>query len=257
MAATLATHLLLLGSHLKPQSSGAFANRRSLDRPYTVGEMRREDMGQREALRVCTVLDAGFDELTKESEGMSIADITSDSSLQGFGVEARRAVLTGNGLNYTMRVYSSYAAVHIAVRARECDIAWVALFVTGSRNRCYLRVMHSSTGSAECQDMSLLPQDQEGVDLTPWRCCIDYLAPFHMFGNAVMYSSPSRSFFEALFLALGASFVVNMLSFMFILAVVFSHLVWFAERKRNGQFSAKYLYGIDDAVWWAPPKPAP
>ena len=39
---------------------------------------------------------------------------------------------------------------------------------------------------------------------------------------------------------------------LFVLTVVFAHLMWLAERKENSEhFSRRYMEGIDDAIWWA------
>ena len=68
-------------------------------------------------LKVCAVLENGF---TMLQPSVAAADVTSDDQLRGFDVELRKEVLTG--LNYSVRVLSSYGQVNYLTRAAECDV---------------------------------------------------------------------------------------------------------------------------------------
>ena len=197
-------------------------------------------------LRVCTVLDSGFDELKPNYAALTETEVTSDDQLQGFDVDARKYLLGRNPVNYSVRLYPTYGALHVAVRSKACDVGWSAFFMTGQRESC---------DAPSCKSLSQLAAEKEkdpDVDLSPWRCCIDYVSPFHKFGTAIMYKTKQVTFWEALIGALTGAFVVNMLCFIFILAIVFAHLMWLVEHKSNsGQFASRYKEGIDDAIWWA------
>jgi len=204
---------------------------------------------QPQHLRVCTVIDDGFNELKPRYADLNEAEVTSDDQLQGFDADARKHLLGSLAvdvpLNYSMRLYPSYGAVHVAVRSGACDVGWAPFFMTGRRDSCTL--------GPNCKTLDQLAQETDpDIDLSPWRCCIDFLSPYQKFGTAVMYKAKQMTFWEALLKALTGAFVVNMLCFIFILTVVFAHLMWFVERKENSeQFSKRYMEGIDDAIWWA------
>ena len=90
------------------------------------------------------------------------------------------------------------------------------------------------------------------VSRRPWRCCVDFSPPLLTYGIAFLYDARQVSFFEALIGCLTNVFFINFISFIFILIVIVSHLVWFFERRSNpDQFPTEYADGIDDAVWWS------
>ena len=69
---------------------------------------------------------------------------------------------------------------------------------------------------------------------------------------AIVFDPRSVSFYEALFIALAQPFFVNFLCFIFLLVVLFAHMVYFCERSSNSEhFPSEYLDGIDDAMWWS------
>jgi hypothetical protein len=48
------------------------------------------------------------------------------------------------------------------------------------------------------------------------------------------------------------NFVYNFICFLFIVMVIFGHLIWLAEHQHNSkQFDRSYLHGIHDGIWWA------
>merc|ERR1719401_831448 len=69
---------------------------------------------------------------------------------------------------------------------------------------------------------------------------------------AVLYVDGPVSFYSAVLSMISSPFFINFLSFTFIWVLVIAHLVWLAERRQNAaRFPARYLDGIDDAIWWA------
>ena len=147
-----------------------------------------------EAVRVCITLDQGFDNLADPS--MAPEAVTNNLQLRGFNTDGREYVLTQRlGLNYTVRVFSTYATLQVAVRlGDECDMGFSAFFIIASRDKCV-------TDAQTCRPLAELPASSvaEG-DLTPYRCCIDYSTSYIHYGVAILYKTPSkRSFFSALF----------------------------------------------------------
>ena len=185
-------------------------------------------------LRICTVIEAGFDMLIA---GADAASVTSDASLAGYNVEVRRAVLSGHP--YTVRIIDSWSRMQSLARTNECDIGWAANYVYGSRDRCTAACLPESGIAA-------------ALDMSPYRCCLDFSVQYLPWSVSIL--SPAghqKSFFEALVNVVTKNFFGNFVSFVFLLMVFFGHLVWLAERGVNPHFPRKYLDGVDDGVWWA------
>jgi len=198
-------------------------------------------------LRVCVTLDSGFDMLVDPS--MPIANVTRESQLYGFNVDARLYIiptaLSSKNSSYELRVLGSYGELMVATRRDECDVGWATYFYTGNRDRCGRTVRDLDT----CRPLEELTIDSSW---TPWRCCVDFSPPFMTYGLNIMYDAAHPGFFESLFQSIAAPFTVNFGSFTFILTIIVAHFIWLFERKANSeQFPERYLDGIDDAVWWA------
>lgn len=201
------------------------------------------------SLIVCVTVDSGLDMPARGLES-AIHTIHDDDDMLGFNQEARVAVLRHKlGFNYTLRVLPSYGEVMVATRVGACDIGWAAFFMFPERERCV-------PDSKMCRNAAeVLPgPGPADSDWTPYRCCVDFLAPYMNYGHAILSRTPKeRSFFAAL---LGSTikdaFFIDFMVFMFLVVVAFGHLVYFAERGSNSeQFPSNYLDGIDDAMWWA------
>ena len=190
-------------------------------------------------LRVCTTLDSGFDMLVDPD--LDPLQVTTDTQLKGFNVDMRREILKRRlNLTYEVAVYPSYGDLHVSVRKGECDVGWAAFFQTGPRLRCLYN-------DETCRDLPV-----SGTSVAPWRCCTEFSPPFLTYGVAILYDSTRISFFGALIFCITSSFFVNFISFLFLLVVGVSHLMWACERKSNSDmFSRNYLDGISNSVWWA------
>ena len=191
---------------------------------------------------VCVVIESGFTMLRDDS--MSLESVHSDTELRGFDVDLRQLALSG--LNYSVRVLSSYGEVEVRTRIGECDVGWAQFFQLASRKRC---APHPSN-CRELGDMA-----NTGADSwEPYRCCAVYSPNLFPFDINAMYvdREPGVNFFGSFFATVESPFFINFLCFSFLLGCIFSHLVWFVERHQNAdQFPALYLDGIDDAFWWA------
>ena len=88
----------------------------------------------------------------------------------------------------------------------------------------------------------------------PYRCCAEFglNVASKTTGEIVMlYAAHTTSFFESFGMAIMDPFFINLLSFAFLMLVVFSHVVWLGERRVNHtEFPISYFDGIDDAIWW-------
>ena len=135
-----------------------------------------------DALRVCVVLDAGYEMLVDPAATPS--EVQSDSELQGFMTDMRSIVLKEQlGLNYTITVSNSYPEGMVGARRGDCDLAWTAWFMFGSRERCH-------PDPISCRSLGELTTPLPS-DLTPWRCCVDYSPPFMLTGEDGAEADPS------------------------------------------------------------------
>lgn len=192
-------------------------------------------------IRVCAVLDAGYCSLRHDVA--SIEEVTSDSQLSGFDVDARKEILANR--QYTVSAFESYAEVFVRTRAGECDIGWANYFVTGTRLSCV-------ADDATCRPLDADTAAGTVDSWEPYRCCVDYSMNFQPHDIVVLQGSSLPNFFSGFFMMISSPFVINYFSFAIIWALVFAHLIWLAERKRNSQqYPRAYLDGIDDALWWA------
>jgi len=193
------------------------------------------------ALRVCQVLEGGFAMLNA-----GVADhaaVNSDAQLHGYDVDVRRAVLAG--LPYSVRAFASYGEAFARTRAGECDIGWSTYFHTAARTQC-------EADQFLCRPLDAASASGDVADWAPYGCCVDFGVSVWPVEIGVLYADGNVSFYSAVFSMVTSPFFVNFLSFAFIWVVVIAHLVWLAERKQNAtQFPARYLDGIDDAMWWA------
>lgn len=200
---------------------------------------------QNDALHVCVVLEAGFDMLAD-----GVADptaVSSNAQLEGFNADVRTGVLNGVlGYDFTVTAYTSWAELNVRTRSGECDVGWAAFYLAGARDRC----MINNDG---CKDLSTLDWTSPDLQLSSYRCCIDFSANYYTWVISIMAPGQGKKgFFEALFASLSNSFVCNFICFAFIFMVVGGHLIWIVERKANSDnFPSSYLDGIDDSIWWA------
>ena len=192
-------------------------------------------------IRVCAVLEPGFCSL---KHGIAtVAEVTSDSQLSGFDVDTRAQVLRDRP--YTVSVFDSYGEAFVCTRAGECDIGWGNFFVTVARLSC-------EADEAICRALDDGTAAGTVDSWEPYRCCVDFSMNFRPNDIVVLQASSVPNFFVGFFSMLSSPFVVNFFSFAIIWALVFAHLIWLAERKKNAeQFPRAYLDGIDDAMWWA------
>ena len=233
-----------------------------------------------DGLRVCATLDSGFDMLVDQT--MDISAVTSESQLEGYHSDMREQILTLKlNLTYELAVLPSYGQVMVETRKGTCDVGWASFFYMGNRDRCF-------PDPNTCRDISLYTEAEKAsptcdslasnaslciskssttcsptctsctspieplVLRRPWRCCTDYSTPLLTYGIAFAYDARQVSFFEALIGCITNVFFINFISFIFILIVLVSHLIWFFERRSNAdEFPTDYSDGIDDAVWWS------
>ena len=195
-------------------------------------------------LKVCIVIDPGFDMLVDASAGSSV--VTQNSQIKGFNAEVRKEVLeTVLNYNYSVKVYDSWAEVNVRVRAQDCDIGWAAYYVRGDRDRCV------PTSAGSCKPVSQV--DFGAADLSPFRCCVDFSVQYFPWHISIMAPVKGRqSFFNALQAGFTDPFLVNFVCFAFIFMAIGAHAMWMAERHENPKaFPRRYLDGIDDGIWWA------
>ena len=166
------------------------------------------------ALRICVVLEPGFDMLLRDADA---AVVTSDAQLSGFNVDVRRAVL-GSALNvvYSVRVLESWEVMQSYTRIGECDIAWGANYVLGNRERCDV----NTTTCRPATDISTA-SDLSAYDLSLYTCCLDFSVQYCPWSVSIMAPARKRRpFFDSLTNALFEPFVCNFLCFFFIIACV-------------------------------------
>jgi hypothetical protein len=196
---------------------------------------------------VCVVIESGFTMLREPSEdprSLAPEAVRSDAQLRGFDVDLR--TLAFAGLNYTVRVLSSYGEVQVRTRSGECDVGWAQFFTLSSRMRC-------EADATTCRELDTATASGAVEDWTPYRCCAAYSPNVFPFEIRVMYVArgSNDNFFASFLATVGSAFFVNFLCFAFLLGCVFSHLLWFVERHPNPEFPRLYLDGIDDGFWWA------
>ena len=74
----------------------------------------------------------------------------------------------------------------------------------------------------------------------------------HLVDVTSTHSGGDGSFLWELMRTLVEPYVINFACFLFLVVIVFAHLIWWIEHKHNHlEFPVKYADGIDGAVWWA------
>jgi ABC-type amino acid transport substrate-binding protein len=194
------------------------------------------------AFEVCVVLEPGFDMLVSENDG----SVTSDDQLRGYNVDVRKLILGKVGVAYSVRLVESWSALHVYTRTGECDIGWAAFYLSGTRDRC---IPNNQT----CRPESEIA---DSADLSPFQCCTDFSVQYFPWSLAIMTpasrTSTTTSFAPAIAQVMLKTFFYNFICFLFIVMVIFGHLVWFVERGVNSKhFPPNYFSGIDDGIWWA------
>jgi len=140
-------------------------------------------------------------------------------------------------------VVDAWSHIQVYARNRECDVGWAANYVYGARERC-------TPDPVSCRPEAEI---SNATDMSAYRCCIDFSVQFYPWSIAIMApEQPRKGFFEALLDSTFQPFCYNFVSFLFIIMVVFGHLIWLVERKENPEmFPTAYIEGIDDGLWWA------
>ena len=123
-------------------------------------------------LRVCVILDAGFEMLVDST--MPLSDVTTEADLRGYSSNLRKHVLSERiGVNYTLHAFASYGRMMVATRMGDCDVAWAPYFAFASREAC-TPDPHSCRALSEIGELATTAI----ADLTPYRCCVDFSQPF-------------------------------------------------------------------------------
>lgn len=91
-----------------------------------------------------------------------------------------------------------------------------------------------------------------GITITSEREeIVDFSTPMFIAGLDIMSSpSGSPSLFDSLSVVLRSS-VGQMILVLVVVIVVAGHIVWLIERGRDNEFSASYVPGIWEGIWWA------
>jgi ABC-type amino acid transport substrate-binding protein len=191
------------------------------------------------ALKVCAVLEPGFDMIISGTDANSI---TSDIDLRGYNVDVRKYIFGNLGVSYDLSVVESWSAAHVGARTGECDIGWAAFYLYGNRDRC---IPNNETCRPESEIAA-------AADLTPFRCCTDFSIQYFPWSLSIMSPAAKTTFMQAMAKVYQKTFFYNFICFLFVVMVIFGHLVWFVERGSNSKhFPPAYVDGIDDGIWWA------
>ena len=143
-----------------------------------------------------------------------------DGRLTGFSIELWEAIAARLGLETTYRLLPDIRALLEAVEKGEGDLAIAAISITAER-----------------------------------EARMDFSHPYFESGLQIMTLTAEVSAFErakgALRSLLATSTFRTALFSLFVLLLIFAHVIWLVERGRNPDFSKSYPRGLWDAIYWA------
>lgn len=141
--------------------------------------------------------------------------IKGDGDWDGIVIELLHRIAKGTGLKFDLKEMDLGQMLDAAARG-EVDAAAAALTITAERERV-----------------------------------MDFTHPFYSSGLGVAVRQRSDvTWFSALKRIGSAAFVQAMAALLGLLALV-GTLVWFAERRRNGQFQRDLVKGVGSGIWWS------
>lgn len=133
--------------------------------------------------------------------------------LSGFSIELWQAIAKDNGWEYDYTVVDSFKDLLRPVRQAQTDLAIANISITADREE----VMDFSSSIFHSGLQIMIPTTDESGRL------------FYSLVNPV-----ALTIFGILFAGL----------------LIASHILWFAERKRDPEITIAYIRGIWDAIWW-------
>ena len=145
---------------------------------------------------------------------------TSDGRITGFSIELWDALAAHMGLETDYRLLPDLKTLLAEIRAQKGDAAIAAISITADRE-AYLDFSHPYFNSG----LQILTLSVEAGTLQKTWAAIRRLFA-------------TRGFQAALFT-------------LALLLLVFAHVIWWVERKRNPAFSRRYPRGLWDAIYWA------
>ena len=157
----------------------------------------------------------------EDSLRIAIKDIkpfvfTEDGEKVGFSIDLWRALAEEAGLPYEFIEVNTVTEQLDAVARGEADAAIAAISMTAER-----------------------------------ELFLDFSYPYFDSGLQIMTRStgflPLRSLLEVMF----SREVISVFIGLFFVIIIFGHLVWLFERRRNEHFPQSYFRGVWEGIWWA------
>jgi hypothetical protein len=185
----------------------------------------------RTKLRVCTILDFGFNQWANVSQNdesvvgyRNEQNIWDESDFVGYDSQMRRHIFGDMAIPYDILVCENYNKALQTVREGHCDLASGPFTITTDREYCG----YNRTGG-----------------------CIDFFHPYVRCGS-VGFMYRNDKLHERRTEGMIPPAVANTLSVLFLLTVASGHIMWLIESTAgNEQFSKSYFTGIGDGFWWA------
>ena len=160
-------------------------------------------------------------------------------NLTGFYADLLPLLLQNQPVKYRVHIIPTFTlALYKTTRLYDCDLAFAPYTHTAARSYC------GNTTSPGGIPACTTPTDIHDLNtvLHSDACCADFSLPFTTTTLGCMVKSTSK---QSLWLAFSSPSMVNALSFVAVLIVVFAHLVYFAEKNENKEmFPPRYLSGI-------------
>ena len=160
-------------------------------------------------------------------------------NLTGFYADMLPLLLHNQQVSYRVHVIPTFTqALYKTTKLHECDFAFAPYTHTAARAYC------GNETSPEGIPACTTPDDIHNLKLILHTdaCCADFNLPMKTTSLGLIVTSTTQ---QSIWLAVSSPTMVNILSYVAILIVVFAHLVYFAERRDNKEmFPPRYLSGI-------------
>ncbi len=170
-------------------------------------------------------------------------------NLTGFYADILPHLMQNAGWSYKVKMYRTYTlALYATTKLKACDFTFASFTHKADRSNC--KNVTSSDNIRPCKD--LVDKSQLNLVTPQHACCAMFATPTDTSTVGLLVKVNRKHASLTLFEALLMPDMINSMCQVIILTIMFGHIVWFFERKKNaGQFPKRYLDGIDDGIWWA------
>ncbi len=143
-----------------------------------------------------------------------------DKTYTGFSIDLWKAIAAEMNVEYELYGVETLTDLIDVVQTKKADVGIAGISMTAEREEKF-----DFSFSFFESGLQIMVLDQSD---TPMSTIVGEIVSF-IFSPKLLYT----------------------VGILLLIMMIAAHIIWFAERRNNSDFSKNYIYGIGDGLWWA------